>query len=151
MIAFQFTEHIDRSPQEVFAVLADPTRAVEYVDGVVKSSKVTDGPLAVGSVFEETRRVKSKEATGQLRIVTLDPPSVFALSSEAEGITATYRYHLHPDGKGTRIEWTCELAAGGLRRMMLPLVAAITKKEDGDHLARLKAYIESQRATETAS
>ena len=35
--------------------------------------------------------------------------------------------------------------------MMLPLVAAITKKEDGDHLARLKAYIESQRATETAS
>ena len=68
MIAFEFTEHIDRSQQEVFAVLADPTRAVDYVDGVVKSVKVTDGPLAVGSVIEETRRVKSKEATGQLQI-----------------------------------------------------------------------------------
>lgn len=151
MMAFQFTEHIDRSPQEVFAVLADPTSAVEYVEGVVKSAKVTDGPLAVGSVIEETRRVKSKEATGQLRIVALDPPTAFAVASEAEGITATYLYRLHPDGNGTRIEWTCELAAGGLRRMMLPLVAAITKKEDGDHLARLKAYIESRRATETAS
>ena len=151
MIAFQFTEHIERSPQEVFAVLANPTRAVEYVDGVVKSAKVTDGPLAVGSVIEETRRVKSKEATGQLRIVALDPPTAFAVASEAEGITATYLYRLYPDGHGTRIEWTCELAAGGLRRMMLPLVAAITKKEDGDHLARLKAYLESRRATETAS
>jgi len=151
MIAFQFTEHIDRSPQEVFAVLADPTSAVEYVDGVVKSAKVTDGPLAVGSVIEETRRVKSKEATGQLRIVALETPTAFAVASEAEGITATYLYRLHPDGNGTRIDWTCELAASGLRRMMLPLVAAITKKEDGDHLARLKAYIESRRATETAS
>ena len=151
MIAFEFTEHIDRSQQEVFAVLADPTRAVDYVDGVVKSVKVTDGPLDVGSVIEETRRVKSKEATGQLQIMALERPTAFAVASEAEGITATYVYRLHPDGNGTRIEWTCELAAGGLRRMMLPLVAAITKKEDGHHLARLKAYIESQRATETAS
>ncbi|MFM9597372.1 SRPBCC family protein, partial [Streptomyces scabiei] len=90
----------------MFAVLADPTRAVDYVDGVVKSVKVTDGPLAVGSVIEETRRVKSKEATGQLQIVALEPPTAFAVASEAEGITATYVYRLHPAGTGTRIEWT---------------------------------------------
>lgn len=151
MIGFQFTEHIERSPQEVFAVLADPTRSVDYVDGVVHSAKVTDGPLAEGSVIEETRRVKGKESTGQLRIITLDPPSAFALTSEAEGIIATYHYRLRPDSTGTRIEWTCELEADGLRRMMLPLVAAISKKEDGDHLARLKAYIESQQKAEGAS
>ena len=47
------------------------------------------------------------------------------------------------------MEWPCELQAGGLRRMMLPMVATIMKKEDGDHLQRLKAYIES-REGETA-
>ena len=34
---------------------------------------------------------------------------------------------------------------------MLPLVAAISKKEDGDHLVRLKAYIESQHKAGAAS
>ncbi len=151
MIGFQFTEHIDRPPLDVFAVLADPTRSVDYVEGVVRSAKVTDGQLAEGSVIEETRRVKGKESTGRLRIVALDSPSTFAIASEAEGITATYRYRLHPEGAGTRIEWTCELEASGLRRMMLPLVAAISKKEDGDHLVRLKAYIESAHVAEAAS
>ncbi|MCA0296940.1 MAG: SRPBCC family protein [Actinobacteria bacterium] len=151
MIGFQFTEHIERPPLEVFAVLADPTRSVDYVDGVVRSAKLTDGPLAEGSVIEETRRIKGKESTGRLQILALDPPSTFAITSEAEGITATYHYRLHPDKTGTRVEWTCELEAGGLRRMMLPLVAAITKKEDGEHLVRLKAYVESQPASKAAS
>ena len=151
MIGFRVTERIERLPQEVFAVLADPTRSDDYVDGVVRSEKVTDGPMTEGSVIEETRRVRGKESTGQLRIVVLDPPCNFAIASELEGITVTYRYRLHLDKTGTRIEWTCELEAGGLRRMMLPLVAAITKREDGDHLALLKVYIESQREKETAS
>ena len=151
MIGFQFTEHIDRPPLDVFAVLADPTRSVDYVEGVVRSVKVADEPLAEGSMIEETRLVKGMESTGRLRIVTLDPPSTFAITSEAEGITATYRYRLHPEAAGTRIEWTCELEATGLRRVMLPLVAAISKKEDGDHLVRLKAYIESQHKAGAAS
>ena len=54
-----------------------------------------------------------------------------------------YHYRLAPESGGTRLEWTCELEASGLRKMMLPMVAAIMKKEDGDHLRLLKAYIES--------
>ena len=54
MIGFQFTEHIDRPPLDVFAVLADPTRSVDYVEGVVRSVKVADEPLAEGSMIEET-------------------------------------------------------------------------------------------------
>jgi hypothetical protein len=38
----------------------------------------------------------------------------------------------------------CELDASGLRRMMLPMVASIMKKEDGDHLQRVKAYLEQR-------
>ncbi len=102
-------------------------------------------------MIEETRRVKGKESTGRLRIVALDSPSTFAIASEAEGITVTYRYRLHPEGAGTRIEWTCEREAGGLRRLMLPRVAAISMKEDGDHLVHLKTYIESQHEAEIAS
>lgn len=151
MIGFQFTEHIDRPPMDVFAVLADPTRSVDYIDGVVRSVKVTDEPLAEGSMIEETRLVKGKESTGRLRIVTLDPASTFAITSEAEGITATYRYRLRSEAAGTRVEWICEFEAAGLRRVMLPLVAAISKKEDGDHLVRLKAYIESQHKDGAAS
>ena len=43
---------------------------------------------------------------------------------------------------GTRVELVCEVKAGGLKKLMLPLVVSILKKEDGDHLQRLKKALE---------
>ncbi|MCD2441871.1 SRPBCC family protein [Agromyces sp. SYSU K20354] len=143
MKGFEFNEHIERSPQDVFEVLSNPTRATEFLDNITASSKLTDGPIAVGTKFRETRVVNGKEASADLLVSAYEPNTQVSISTEAEGIKVEYHYHLSPDGGGTRLKWTCELEASGLRRMMLPMVAGIMKKEDGDHLRRLKAYLES--------
>lgn len=145
MKSFQFAAHIARSPREVFAVLADPREATRFLDNITKSVKVTDGPIAKGTVFRETRLVGKKESTADLLITAYEPDAYVAVSSEAEGIEVIYHYRLSRADDGTRVDWTCELEASGLRRMMLPMVAAVMKKEDGDHLDRVKAYIERDR------
>jgi hypothetical protein len=58
------------------------------------------------------------------------------------GIQTVYRYNLQPESDGTRIDLVCEITARGIKKLMLPLVAAILKKEDGDHLQRVKRVLE---------
>jgi hypothetical protein len=40
------------------------------------------------------------------------------------------------------IDLVCEVKAKGIKKLMLPLVASILKKEDGDHLQRVKKALE---------
>jgi hypothetical protein len=145
MNGFRFSEHIDRPQREVFAVIADPTKATAFLDNIIESRKLTDGPIAVGTMFRETRVVGGKESSADLVVSAYEPDTHVGVSSEAEGIRVIYHYRLAAESGGTRLEWTCELEASGLRKMMLPMVAAIMKKEDGDHLRLLKAYIESKQ------
>ena len=144
MKGFEFTEQIARSPRDVFEVLSDPTRAGEFLDNIKASAKLTDGPISVGTKFRETRVVNGKEASADLLVSAFEPYTHFGISTEAEGIKVEYHYRLSPEGDGTRLEWTCELEASGLRKMMLPMVAGIMKKEDGEHLQKLKAYLEAR-------
>jgi hypothetical protein len=38
----------------------------------------------------------------------------------------------------------CEVRAAGLKKLMLPLVASVLKKQDGAHLQTLKTVMEGQ-------
>lgn len=144
MAGFELTEHIDRSPREVFEVLADPTRAREFLPTITESVKLTDGPVAAGTRFRETRMMNGKEASAELVVRAYEPDSYVAIGTEAEGIDVGYHYRLDAEGSGTRLTWTCELQASGLRKALLPVVSGVMKKEDGGHLRELKAYLEQR-------
>ncbi|BDZ54067.1 SRPBCC family protein [Agromyces marinus] len=144
MAGFEMDEVIAASPRRVFEVLSDPSRATEFLENVTESTKLTDGPITTGTRFHETRVVNGKEASAELVVGAYEPDTRVEIGTEAEGISVLYRYELAPEGDGTRVTWTCELQAEGFRKMMLPMVAGVMKKEDGDHLQQLKAYLEEQ-------
>lgn len=143
MNGFQLDEHIARPPREVFDFLSDPTNATKFLDNITESRQLSDGPIAVGTTFRETRVMNGRPATADLLVSAYEPDTHIGISTEAEGIRVEYHYRLVPEGDGTHLTWTCELEASRLRRMMLPMVAAIMKKEDGNHLKLLKSYLEA--------
>lgn len=143
MNGFEFSEYIAKPPKEVFEMISNPANGSKFVDNIKESKKLTDGPIGVGTKFHETRIMGGKEASTDLLISAYEPNKHVGISSEAEGIKVEYHFHLEPEGKGTRVKWVCELEASGLRKMMLPMVAGIMKKEDGNHLKKLKAHLEA--------
>lgn len=144
MNGFEFNESIAKPPKQVFDTIADLTNASKFLDNIKESKKTSAGPIGVGTTFRETRIMGGKEASTDLLVTAYEPHAHLGVSTEVEGIKVEYHYHLAPEAGGTQVRWVCELEASGLRKMMLPMVAGIMKKEDGDHLQKLKAYLETK-------
>ena len=89
--------------------------------------------------------MNGKEEQSELKIVDFEPNQRYAMKNITEGVETVYRYTFHPEKGGTRINLVCELNASGVKKLMLPLVASILKKEDGDQLQRLKKVMENEK------
>lgn len=143
MAGFEMTEWIDRAPEAVFDFLADTSNAPRVLPAGTRVEKLTDGPPGVGTRYRETRRMNSKEHQAELEVTSFEPPERYSVRNVTDGIETVYHYRLSRERDGTRILLAAQVTASGLRKAMVPLVASILKKEDGGHLARLKAAMES--------
>jgi len=142
MTGFNMNEWIARSPKEVFDFIANSDNASKIVQSVSSMVKLTEGPVRVGTRYRETRLMNGKEQQAELEIVEFEPTRKYAMQNVTSGIETVYRYNFQPERDGTRIDLVCEVNSKGIKKLMLPLVAAILKKEDGDHLQRVKKVLE---------
>ncbi|HSL30071.1 MAG TPA: SRPBCC family protein [Anaerolineales bacterium] len=142
MAGFEMSERIARPPKEVFDFITASDNAPRVAPSVKSMVKLTEGPVGAGTRYRETRLMNGKEAHAELEVVAYEPGRTYAVRNLTEGIETVYRYTFHPEAGGTRVDLVCELKAGGLKKLMLPMVASILKREDGDHLQRLKQALE---------
>ncbi|MDP1715123.1 MAG: SRPBCC family protein [Anaerolineales bacterium] len=142
MTGFNMSEWVARPPKEVFDFIAASENAPKIVNSVTSMVKLTEGPPRVGTRYRETRLMSGKEQQAELEIVEFEPTQKYAVQNVTSGIETVYRYNFQPERDGTRIDLVCEVKAKGIKKLMLPLVASILKKEDGDHLQRVKKVLE---------
>ena len=142
MAGFILSEWIARPPKEVFDFITSSENAPKVVPSVKSMVKLTEGPVRAGTRYRETRLMQGKEQHADLEVVAYEPNQKYAMKNVTEGIETVYRYTFRPEANGTRVDLICEVKAGGLKKLMLPMVASILKKEDGDHLQKLKRALE---------
>jgi len=142
MAGFNLNEWISRSPKELFDFITSSDNAPKVVQSVKSMVKLTGGPVRVGTRYRETRLMNGKEAHAELEVVEYEPDQKYAMRNVTEGIETVYRYTFHPEADGTRVDLVCEVKAGGLKKLMLPMVVSLLKKEDGDHLQNVKKALE---------
>ena len=143
MAGFKMSEWISRPPQDVFDFVTTPDNAPRVVQSVTSMVKITDGPTRVGTLLRETRVMRGKEEQADLEVVAYEPSREYGVKNLTEGIETVYRYAFHPESTGTRVDLVCEVTASGAKKLMLPMVAAVLKQEDGDHLQRVKMALET--------
>ena len=137
------SEWISRPPQDVFDFITTPDNAPKVVQSVKSMVKITEGPSRVGTRYRETRLMRGKEEHAELEVVAYEPNQKYAVKNLTEGIETVYQYAFHSEANGTRVDLVCDVKANGAKKLMLPLVVAVSKKEDGDHLQRLKKLLET--------
>ncbi|MDJ0753952.1 MAG: SRPBCC family protein [Ardenticatenaceae bacterium] len=143
MSGFTLSEWINHPVEDVFEALMSPEKAPKVMSNIKSMKQLTPGPVGVGTRFREIRLMNGQEQQTDLEVVRFEAPTRYSVTAEASGIEVTYHYHLKPQDNGTQVEMECVVSTKGLKKLMLPVVAQVMKKEDSHHLQDLKLALES--------
>lgn len=145
-MAFKETVYIDAPVETVFAITTDFDQAPLIMETVVKTEKLTEGSMEVGTRVKEVRNIRGKEAETILIVSEYIPNQKFSVKSETFGMTVEYHYRFTTQESGTIVDFNGLIHAKGFKNALIkPLFEMILKKEDKNHLVRLKQYIEKQK------
>ncbi|WP_017378812.1 SRPBCC family protein [Paenisporosarcina sp. TG-14] len=142
-MAFIKGVHINAPVEKVFKAASDFNNSVFIMDNVVGIEILTEGPVQKGTKIKEIREVRGRTIESILIFTEYVSNQKYSVKSEINGILIGYHYSFHPQDSGTVVNFEGFIRTKGFKNALLkPIITAIIKKEDGDHLDKLKDFIE---------
>ena len=81
MVRFELSVDIDRPLHEVWEYLTDPERVPEWQSSAQSSHQVSDGPMRVGTRWQEVRRFVGKKVEMVMELTDYEPNRSSSLKS----------------------------------------------------------------------
>jgi uncharacterized protein YndB with AHSA1/START domain len=136
---------IDRSREDVFAYVTDPTRFPEWQEAVVRASPQGAGPVQQGSRIELTRRMGKREQAMTSELTEYAPPESYAFRVVDGPVRATGKGRFEALGDArTRFTFELDFEGHGIGKLLVPLfVRRQAAKELPESHANLKKQLES--------
>jgi len=136
---------IDRSREEVFAYVTDPSRFSEWQEAVVRASPQGSGPLQQGSRISLTRRMGKREQTMTSELTEYSPPESYAFRVVDGPVRAMGKGRFEALGDArTRFTFELDFEGHGIGKLLVPLfVRRQAAKELPETHANLKRRLES--------
>jgi len=145
-MAFIKEVYIDAPVETVFKETSDFNNSMDIMNNVISIEILTDGPIQKGSKIKEVREIRGRKTESILIFTEYVTNQKFSVKSESNGILIEYHYSFHPKEHGTVVNFEGIIQTKGFKNFMLkPIVTAFIKKEDGDHLEKLKEFIEQKK------
>jgi len=133
---------IAAAPAKVFAFVADLEGAPDWVPDLVSVTKLTEGPVGVGTQYSEIVKVADKEGAGSLEVTRYEPDRVFAHKGQGGPAKFTATFTVEPSGDGARVVHEYEVKLSGMAKLMSPVLTTWMKKNGEKALANLKSRLE---------
>jgi hypothetical protein len=131
---------IARPPEDVAAVMFDPSHDAEWTSGVVASRQVTEGPLRPGSVVERDVTFAGRSFTYRYEVIAADATSLELRVERPFPMAVTYRLDEVTDETMASIHARGD--AGGFFKVAGPLLNGMVRRNITKDLAALKDLVE---------
>jgi uncharacterized protein YndB with AHSA1/START domain len=138
---------INRSPEDVFTYVTDPSRFTEWQDAVVSARALDSGPAQPGSKISLTRRMGKREQTMTSELTEYSPPRSYAFRVIDGPVRAVGKGRFEPldDGARTRFTFELDFEGHGIGKLLVPLVVRRqAAKELPQSHANLKRRLEAE-------
>jgi hypothetical protein len=142
MRSFTYHEHVNRTPEQLFAFMTDFSRAPTWRSLVRRIDVVGGGPLRLGGQILTPIEVMGKIRQATSDVWSFDPPRRIGFRNTASNVTGTFEYVLEPSGGGTHVTFTCDVRPHGFMWLLLPLLLRSNRARYVDQLGRLKRAAE---------
>jgi uncharacterized protein YndB with AHSA1/START domain len=135
---------VDRSPEEVFAYVTDPSRFSEWQKGVVSGRMESVGAPQVGDRCVTTRRIGFADRPATAVLVRFDPPHRWGVRGVDGPIRAIVDVTLEPrSDTSTHLTIDLEFEGHGIGRVLVPLlVRREARREMPVNVTTLKQRLE---------
>jgi uncharacterized protein YndB with AHSA1/START domain len=137
---------IARSPEEVFAYLADVSRHPEWQSGLQEVKADADGPLRAGARFVERRKVPGGVRQMTIEMTEVDAPSGMAFRGVDGPVRVVGKATISPADGGSQVTVEIDFEGRGLGKLLLPLVRSQARKDVPRDQQRLKERLEAGSA-----
>lgn len=147
-IHFALTEQIAAPVEKVFDAWVDLDSWGRWMPGLVGIERLTEGPLAKGSRWRETRKLFGKEAVEEFEVTDVLPNRTIGLYVDGRKGTSKrgefrFRYDFVPTAAGTELRMAGEIGGmSGIWELLGKLFAGTFKKAIGKDHAAFRAYVE---------
>ena len=133
---------IARPVEVVFDVVADQRNEPSYNPTMTAATKVTDGPIGVGTRFHATVTSRGTPRPVTIEYTTFERPHRIDSHSVMDGATVDGHIQCDPAPAGTRFSWDWEVTLAGPARFAGPLITLIGRRQERTIWAGLKRYLE---------
>ena len=144
------TQHINASPEKVWAVLSDIPGSAGTLSGINAIQMLSEGPYGEGTRWKETRTMMGRQETVEMWVDEVDPPRSTTVKALQGGADYTTRFNLAGRDGGTDL--TLTFGSEVLKPTLVSKVAmalfgkigmSITRKALSKDLAEIAAKAES--------
>lgn len=142
MFDFKKSVQINRSPDEVFEFMSDPSNDPKWRDSAVSSEWISEGPTQVGSRFKSVDRILGREIEAISEVTKWNPPHRYGQKSAEGPVPFELDITLEPDDGGTRVTLVGQAEMGGFFKIAEGLAGRQLEKQIEKDLAGLKRALE---------
>jgi len=143
MLSTEASEAIARSPQDVFAFVADVRNDPKWHTDVTEASLTQGDGSSVGSVYTIKVKPQMGMTGGTVKVAEYSAPSKIVYDVDMGRMKPTTTFTVQPDGSGARISRKVEMETTGLMKLMAPLMGGMFRKRNVMFLGNLKRVMES--------
>jgi hypothetical protein len=134
---------VNRHAADVYDFIVNVENAPKWQPAVIETSRITDGPIRVGTQFREVAKMMGRRVETICEITDLQPSRRVAFRATSNGpLSYATSYLLEPQGDTTRVTIEGTFTFKGLWRLLEPLVRGEVRKESAQELLAMKAAIE---------
>ena len=133
---------IERAAQDVFDFVADERNEPTYNPNMLSSTKITDGPIGVGTRFAAVHRTRGRPVEMIIEVTEYDRPRRLASHTTMRGADVHGMLTFEPVGAHTRMEWTWNVRPNRLGWLIAPVVRALGSRQERSCWTGLKRVLE---------
>ena len=143
-LVFGYSVQIDAKQEDVFNYISDFVRHSEWNEGL-RMEAVSDGPIAVGSLYRSIGKLMGKDVTNDIRITEYEPHSRLAFVSNDGKADFSQEMYFSPNNGGTLLERKLTFDASALMALLFRLLIGplVANRSMNKSLKNLKAKVES--------
>jgi carbon monoxide dehydrogenase subunit G len=138
---FENTVMIGRPIEEVFGFLSDFENVPRWNDAIVETHKVSQGPVDVGTIYQQVRSVPSRSEE-RFEVTAYDPPRQLEIQGQLGPFPSRLAYALDAAPEGTRVTNTVELELRGPGRLLGRVAVPRVRAAVAANLRKLKELLE---------